>query len=127
MQLVEQGKLDLNADVNRYLDFKVGPVGGRAITLTDLMTHRAGFEEGLKDAIVTDPAQLERLDVFLKRHQRPILFTPGQVPAYSNYGTALAGYIVQRVSGEPFESYVVQHIFAPLGMRQSTFAQPLPG
>jgi CubicO group peptidase (beta-lactamase class C family) len=126
MQLVEQGKLDLNADVNRYLDFKVPEPFGRPITLNDLMTHRAGFEEGLKNAIVSNPADLEPLDVFVKRHVRPVLFAPGDVPAYSNYGTALAGYIVQRVSGESFDDYVERHVFAPLAMRHSTFRQPLP-
>jgi hypothetical protein len=49
------------------------------------------------------------------------------VVAYSNYGCALAGYIVQRISGEPFEQYVEHHIFAPLDMRLSSFRQPLPG
>jgi CubicO group peptidase (beta-lactamase class C family) len=127
MQLVEQGKLGLNVDVNRYLDFKVPEPYGHPITLNDLMTHRAGFEEGLKDAIVSDPAQLEPLGVFLRRHVRPVLFSPGSVPAYSNYGTALAGYIVQRVSGERFDAYVARHIFAPLQMRNSTFTQPLVG
>jgi CubicO group peptidase (beta-lactamase class C family) len=126
MQLVAQGKLDLNADVNRYLDFKVPEPFGRPITLTDLMTHRAGFEEGLKNAIVAEPTDLEPLDVFVKRHVRPVLFAPGSVPAYSNYGTALAGYIVQRVSGERFDDYVEHHIFAPLAMRNATFRQPLP-
>ena len=99
MQLVEQGKLDLNADVNRYLDFRIPEPFGKPITLNQLMTHRAGFEEGLKDAIITDPKSLQSLEVFLKRHVRPVLFAPGETPAYSNYGTALAGYIVQRVSG----------------------------
>lgn len=126
MQLVEQGKLDLNADINRYLDFKIPATHGRPVTLVNLMTHRAGFEEGLKDAIVNRPNQLDSLGDFLKKHQRPQLFAPGEVPAYSNYGTALAGYIVERVSGEPFNDYVARHIFTPLAMRRSTFAQPLP-
>ena len=126
MQLAEAGKLDLDADVNRYLDFKVPEPFGRPITLNELMTHRGGFEEGLKDAVVTRPDLLEPLGVFLKRHIRPALYPPGEVPAYSNYGTALAGYIVERVSGERFEDYVAHHIFTPLGMTRSTFSQPLP-
>ncbi len=126
MQLVQEGKLDLSADVNRYLDFKVPEPYGRPITLNDIMTHRAGFEEGLKDAEVPNPSQLQPLGVFLKRHVRPVLFPPGEVPAYSNYGAALAGYIVQRVSGENFDDYVAHHIFAQLRMQRSTFKQPLP-
>jgi CubicO group peptidase (beta-lactamase class C family) len=126
MQLVEQGKLDLNRNVDEYLDFKVSPATGKPITLLDLMNHRAGFEEGLKDIIATDPHALESTETYLKQHPRPLLFPPGTVPAYSNYGAALAGYIVQRVSGEPFERYVEQHILAPLGMMHTTFDQPLP-
>ncbi len=126
MQLVEAGKLDLNRDVNDYLDFKIPTAAGKPITLLDLMNHRAGFEEGLKDVLATDPHHLQSTETYLKQHPRPLLFPPGSVPAYSNYGAALAGYIVERVSGEPFERYIEKHIFAPLGMSNSTFEQPLP-
>jgi CubicO group peptidase (beta-lactamase class C family) len=126
MQLVEQGKLDLNKNVDEYLDFKVSPSTGKSITLLDLMNHRAGFEEGLKDILATDPLGLESTETYLKKHPRPLLFPTGTVPAYSNYGAALAGYIVERVSGEPFERYVEKHIFTPLGMMHTTFDQPLP-
>jgi CubicO group peptidase (beta-lactamase class C family) len=126
MQLVEAGKLDLDRDVNDYLDFKIPTAAGKPITLLDLMNHRAGFEEGLKDVLATDPHNLQSTETFLKRHPRPLLFPPGSVPAYSNYGAALAGYIVERVSGQPFERYIEQHIFLPLGMSNSTFEQPLP-
>ena len=126
MQLVEQGKLDLNRNVEDYLDFKISPPGGPAISLLDLMNHRGGFEEGLKDVLAVDPALAQNTETYLKRHPRPLLFKPGSVPAYSNYGTAVAGYVVERVSGEPFERYVEDHIFRPLGMAHSTFQQPLP-
>ncbi len=126
MQLVEQGKIDLDRDVNDYLDFKVTSSFSKPITMRNLMTHRAGFEEGLKSVLAYDPKQSMTTEEYLKNHQRPTLFPPGEVPAYSNYGAALAGYIVQRVSGEPFESYIERHIYAPLGMTRSTFQQPLP-
>jgi CubicO group peptidase (beta-lactamase class C family) len=126
MQLVEQGKLDLNRDINDYLDFKIPHDFGKPITLRDLMNHRGGFEEGLKDILRTDVRDLPSNESYLKAHQRPMLFPPGEVPAYSNYGAALAGYIVQRVSGEPYERYIEQHILTPLGMSHSTFEQPLP-
>jgi CubicO group peptidase (beta-lactamase class C family) len=126
MQLVEQGKLDLDRDINDYLDFKVNSSFSKPITLRNLMTHRAGFEEGLKSILTYDPKQIITTEAYLKNHQRPTLFPPGEVPAYSNYGAALAGYIVQRVSGEAFESYVEHHIYAPLGMTRSTFQQPVP-
>jgi CubicO group peptidase (beta-lactamase class C family) len=126
MQLVEQGKLDLHRNVDDYLDFKVSPAGGKPITLVDLMNHRGGFEEGLKDLLTFDPNGLQSTETYLKQHPRPLMFPAGSVPAYSNYGTALAGYIVQRISGEPYERYIENHIFLPLGMRHSSFDQPLP-
>ncbi|WP_206366544.1 serine hydrolase domain-containing protein [Sphingomonas gei] len=126
MQLVEAGKIDLDADVNRYLDFRISAPGDRPVTMTDLMTHRGGFEEGLKDVMATDPKLLKTNERYLKENMRPFMFAPGEVPAYSNYGTALAGYIVQRVSGEPYEAYVERHILAPLAMRSTTARQPLP-
>jgi CubicO group peptidase (beta-lactamase class C family) len=126
MQLVQQGKLDLDKNVNDYLDFKIEERFGKPITLRHLMNHRGGFEEGLKDVLGYDPAQAQSTERYLKEHPRPMLFAPGEVPAYSNYGAALAGYIVQRVSGEPFETYLERHIFKPLGMAHSTFVQPLP-
>jgi hypothetical protein len=54
------------------------------------------------------------------------IFPPGKIPSYSNYGFTLAGYIVERMSGEKFERYVENHILKPLGMNNSTFDQPLP-
>jgi CubicO group peptidase (beta-lactamase class C family) len=126
MQLVEQGRLDLNRDVNDYLDFKIPHDFDKPITLRDLMNHRGGFEEGLKDVLRTDVRDLPSTESYLKAHPRPQLFPPGEVPAYSNYGAALAGYIVQRVSGEPYEAYVEHHILTPLGMVHTTFEQPLP-
>jgi CubicO group peptidase (beta-lactamase class C family) len=126
MQLVEQGKLDLDTDVNRYLDFQIRPAFSRPVTLRNLMTHTGGFEEENRDIIVTNPKQAVTLRDFLIRNQPRRLFPPGTIPAYSNYGVGLAGYIVQRTSGQPFEQYVEQHIFAPLQMVHSTFYQPPP-
>jgi CubicO group peptidase (beta-lactamase class C family) len=124
MQLVEQGKLDLDADVNRYLDFAIRGEG--PITLRNLMTHTTGFEETARDIIVTDPKKYLGLREFLVQNQPNRLFAPGTVPEYSNYAVGLGSYIVQRVSGERFEDYVAAHVFAPLGMTHSTFFQPPP-
>jgi CubicO group peptidase (beta-lactamase class C family) len=125
MQLVEQGKLNLDADINQYLDFKIPAYDGKPITLRNIMTHTPGFEEAAKDLITTDgkPVNLEH---YLKAHLPARIFAPGQVVAYSNYGCGLAGYIVQRVSGQDFDDYIEQHIFTPLDMPHSTFRQPLP-
>jgi CubicO group peptidase (beta-lactamase class C family) len=126
MQQVQLNKVDLNADVNRYLDFKIPPLDGKPITLTDLLTHTAGFEEQIQDVMTTRQAENVSFEQLLKRWVPRRVFAPGTTPAYSNYGSTLAAYVVQRVSGEPFEVYVERHIFAPLGMTRSTFRQPLP-
>ena len=124
MQLVEQGKLDLDRDVNEYLDFKIPEAFGKPITLKNILTHTPGFEEQIKDLFTYDAAKLN-LGEYLKTHIPARIYPPGTVPAYSNYATALAGYIVERVSGRPFNEYVEENIFKPLGMTRSTFAQPL--
>lgn len=127
MQLVERGRIDLDADVNTYLDFRI-PADGHAtpVTMRHLMTHRAGFEERVGDLIVSDPSRVITNAQWLRAKVPARVFPPGQVPAYSNYGTALAGYIVERVSGVPFEQYVRDRVMVPMGMTRATFAQPVP-
>src|SRR5258707_7133029 len=125
MQLAEQGKLDIDADVTKYLDFQVAPAFGKPITLRNLMTHTGGFEEEIRDILLTNPKWVTPLRDFLIENQPRRIFPPGEVPAYSNYGVGLAGYVVQRVSGEPFEQYVAEHIFQPLGMKLSSFKKRL--
>lgn len=126
MQQVEQGKLNLDADVNQYLDFKIPAYEGKPVTLRNIMTYTAGFEEQVKDIIVTDEKRAIPYETLLKRWTPHRVYAPGSTPAYSNYGASLAGYIVQRVSGEHIDQYVARHIFAPLGMTRSSFSQPLP-
>ena len=125
MQLVEAGKIGLDADVNQYLDFKIPPYEGKPVTMRELMQHVAGFEEQAKDIISEDP-KAPGFDVLLKQWVPERVFAPGTTPAYSNYGASLAGYIVQRQSGQAFDDYLDKHIFAPLDMRHSSFRQPLP-
>ena len=125
MQLLEQGKLDLDRDVNDYLDYKIPDAFGKPITLKNILTHTPGFEEQIKDLFNTDSSKLN-LGQYLKTHIPARIYPPGTVPAYSNYATAVAGYIVERVSGRPFEEYVDENILKPLNMAHSTFKQPLP-
>ena len=125
MQMHEQGKLDLDRDVNEYLDFKIPEAFGKPITLKDIMTHTPGFDEQIKD-IFSFEGESPNLGEFLRTHIPDRVNPPGTVPSYSNYGTALAGYIVERVSGQPFNDYIYEHILKPLNMTHSTFAQPLP-
>jgi len=126
MQQVEEGKVDLNADVNKYIDFKIPPYKGKPITVLNLMTHTPGFEEQVKDLITLGEKTQVPYDALLKRWVPTRIYAPGTTPAYSNYGASLAGYIVQRTSGEKFDDYLDHHIFGPLGMQHSTFRQPLP-
>ncbi|MEN3746739.1 serine hydrolase domain-containing protein [Sphingomonas sp. HF-S3] len=124
MQQVEAGKLNLDADVNQYLDFKIPDYQGKPVTLRQIMTHTAGFEEIIKGLLAFD--HVTPLGEELKKRVPERIFAPGTTPAYSNYATALAGYIVERVSGMPFDDYIERNIFQRLGMAHSTFRQPLP-
>jgi CubicO group peptidase (beta-lactamase class C family) len=126
MQLVEAGELDLHADVNRYLDFRIPDTFDEPITLWHILTHTPGFEEDSRDLFTEDPDQMEPLGEWLATHVPARVRPPGTFSSYSNYATALAGYIVERVSGEPYDAYVERHIFEPLDMRLSTTRQPLP-
>jgi CubicO group peptidase (beta-lactamase class C family) len=126
MQLVQAGKLNLDADINSYLDFKIPPKDGKPITLRNLMTHTPGFAETAKYLIDFGEKKPKPLGEVLSRWVPERIYAPGSMPAYSNYGASVAGYIVQRVSGEPFDEYIQRHIFAPAGMTHSSFDQPLP-
>ena len=126
MQLVEQKKLDLDRDVNDYIDFKIPATYAQPITLRNIMTHTPGFEETIKDLFIANAKDLRPLGDYLKAALPERVFPPGTTPAYSNYATAVAGYIVQRISGEAYEDYIERHILEPLGMAHTTFRQPLP-
>jgi CubicO group peptidase (beta-lactamase class C family) len=126
MQLVDEGKLDLDRDINAYLDFQIPPRDGQPVTLRQLMTHTGGFEETVKNLIFFDPNRIVSTRASVADYIPTRIFPPGTTPAYSNYGTHLTAYLVERASGMSFYDYVEQRIFTPLGMRNSTFRQPLP-
>jgi len=126
MQLVQAGKLNLDADVNTYLDFKIPPKDGKPVTLRNIMTHTGGFAETAKYLIAFGENKPKPLGQVLSRWVPDRIYGPGEMPAYSNYAASVAGYIVERVSGEPFDTYVQNHIFTPAGMTHSSFDQPLP-
>src|ERR1700728_1829962 len=127
MQLVEQGKLDLDHDVNEYLDFKIPPRSDGPITLRNIMTHTPGFEEQIKALIVSDPKQLVPLQVYARGKTPVRIFKAGSTPAYSNYATPLARYIGEGVAGELLAASRAAPLFKPLEMSHATFRQPLPG
>ena len=132
MQLVEAGKLDLNTDINRYLDFEIPPQLEKPlqktitepITMTHLMTHTPGFEDHPDMLFRLSEDDLLPLNEYIKNYLPARIFPAGEVAAYSNYGTALAGYIVERLSGLPFLDYAEKNIFTPLNMNNSTYRQP---
>ncbi|MGC5310564.1 serine hydrolase domain-containing protein [Micromonospora zamorensis] len=125
LQLVQSGDLDLDADVETYLDFDLPHSYERAVTLRHLLTHTAGFEERIAGLIRTDGGDVNLRRALMTDPPEQI-YEPGTVPAYSNYSNALAGYIVERVSGTRFEEYVQRNILDRAGMPSSTFEQPLP-
>lgn len=127
MQLYEQGKIDLDTDVNEYLDFTIPDTFDEPITLKHILTHTAGFEEGAFGYLITyfpdrGPELAQAMEMYLPERVN----APGVVTSYSNYATAIAGLIIQNVSGMPFNDYIDEHIFKPLGMNNSSFAEPLP-
>jgi len=122
LQLVDRGQLDLAVDVNRYLKtFQVKKTFLRPITLADLLTHTAGFDEQYIGTAARTASEQVALGAYLKSHLPPRIMPPGRIISYSNHGFALAGYIVEQVSGTPYEDYVSAHIFQPLAMSHSGF------
>ncbi len=129
MQLYERGLIGLDDPISQYLeedmtlDIRYRGNAEQPITIMDLMNHTAGFAntfEGLF-SFTRQPS----LEEYLQNNRPSLIHPPGQVIGYSNYGSALAGFIVEKVSGLSFEAYVEQYIFNPLQMRNSSFRQPL--
>jgi CubicO group peptidase (beta-lactamase class C family) len=126
MQLVEQGKLDLDADVNTYLDFRIPDTYPQPITLRHLMAHMSGFEDRLLGSVVSDANDLVPERAWVISHMSARVRPPGDCAGYANYNAILAGYIVARVSGQPYDQYIQEHILDPLGMAHSTVRSPIP-
>ncbi|WP_402873496.1 serine hydrolase domain-containing protein [Paenibacillus illinoisensis] len=123
MQLVEQGKLDLDTDIREYL-----PEGffkklkyDEPITLLNLMHHNAGWEDQTATEVYYyDENEDYDLGETLRKNEPKQIYKPNSVVGYSNYGVGLGGYIVELVSGQPYYEYVNQHIFKPLHMNDTT-------
>ena len=126
MQLVEQGRLDLDADINTYLDFHIPDTYPQPITLKHLMTHTSGFENRNFEVLSLEGQDQALPGEWLASHIPGRVRPPGERAAYSNYGAALAGYIVARVSGQPYDQYIQEHVLDPLGMKGSTIQWPAP-
>jgi len=126
MQLVEQGKLDLDADINTYLDFRIPDTYPQPITLRHLMTHTSGIEDRWLESLTQDASELVSEREWLVDNFPGRVRPPGEAAGYSNYNAMLGGYIVGRVSGEPYDQYIQKHIFDPLGMTHSNVHPQIP-
>ena len=122
MQLYEQGKIDLEADVREYLpeDFFQNLKYDEPVTMLHLMNHTAGWGEGTWALQVDNVDDIVSLEQALRDTEPPQIYRPGEVCSYSNWGAALAGYIVERISGMSYADYVHQNIFEPLGMEHTS-------
>lgn len=126
VQLAERGQLDLNADVNRYLKTtKVPPYksNGSAVTAKHLLTHTAGFDELRGRMLQSADERVQPLDRFLAGRLVRV-HPPGELTSYSSFGIALAGLLVEDVSGLPFERYLAANIWAPLKMNHTYITIP---
>ncbi|HYF76576.1 MAG TPA: serine hydrolase domain-containing protein [Symbiobacteriaceae bacterium] len=125
MQLAEQGKLDLHADINQYLKaFQIPATFPEPITATHLLTHTSGFDEKVFGMAVRSSADLEPLGQYLARELPRRVRPPGQQSQYSNHGMGLAGHLVEAVSGRSYNQYISDEILKPLGMNHSTMEMP---
>lgn len=122
MQLYEQGKIDLDEDIGNYLPdgFLSNLSYDEPITMTHLMNHTAGFQETTWDVEVLDKKDIISLRDALLATTPPQIYKVGTTVSYSNWGAALAAYIVECVSGMDYAEYVRQNIFEPLGMNQTS-------
>jgi CubicO group peptidase (beta-lactamase class C family) len=123
LQLAEQGRIDLDRPVNEYLRaVKVESPYDSEMTPAHLLTHTGGFDRSIIGRKTRNPDELQDLADFLSRKLPPVIRPPGEISVYSNYGFALAGLLVEDVSGVPFAQYMEENFFQPLGMNQSSFA-----
>lgn len=127
MQLVEQCKIDLNADINRYLrQIQLDQPFDEPLTAAHLLLHSAGFDDVFLGMHVRRADELESLGQFLSHHLPSRFYPPGRLISYNDHGYTLAGLLVEDVAGVPFEQYVASQILEPLKMHNTTFVQPLP-
>lgn len=126
MQLKQQGKIKLEDDITQYIDLDIPDKFGEPITIKHLMTHTPGFEDRIIGLFGRDESSVKPLSEILKDQLPARVFPPGVAAAYSNHGTGMAQYIVERVSGMDFHSYVMENILKPLDMVHTSFEQPLP-
>lgn len=119
--LHQEGSLTMDADIARYLEPNF-PKLQYPVTMHHLLTHTAGFEDRVTGMAVKNVSDTEPLSVSVRKYLPAQVFAPGEVVSYSNYGIALAGYVVERIAGMDFAQFCMERLFLPLGMRHTTFA-----
>ncbi|MCP5009077.1 MAG: beta-lactamase family protein [Aestuariibacter sp.] len=125
MQLAEQGIVDVHADVNQYLTgFQLDNPFDEPVTLHHLLHHTSGIDVQYIGIREHDVADLQPLGAFLADNLPPVVMPPGQYRNYNDYGIALAGLVVEEMSGMPYAEYVTNHIFEPLDMNSSYIMVP---
>jgi len=122
LQLVDAGLLDLDADIDTYLrKLQVPPAFPEPVTARHLLVHTAGFDSRIIARQVHHPEELLPLQDYLASRMPPRVRPPGEVSIDSEHGYALAGLVIEEVSGSPFATYMRRNVFLPLGMRRSSF------
>lgn len=127
MQLVEQGVLDLDTDINEYLDgVEIPATYDQPVTLRHVLTHSAGFEDWVLELFGDEAGDVRPLAEILAEQTPARVRPPGDVSSYSNHATGMAALIVEQAAEMPWDRYVQERILDPLGMEHFSFAQPLP-
>lgn len=126
MQLADSGELDLDEPITTYTDLAPAPTFDPPVTMRHLLTHTAGYEEAIRGTVRSGPARMPPLGDYLRAMAPEQIYAPGTVPAYSNYGYALAAHIVEEVSGQEAGEYLQTQVLEPAGATTATYDQPLP-
>ena len=125
MQLVERGQVQLDGDVNRYLKhIHLAEPYSQPITIREILTHRSGLDDRfIGDGFHAGPQP--RIAEVMERNTPASVYPPNTVEFYSNYGYGILGAVIEDVTGQKFEDYIQSNVLRPIGMLDSTFAQPL--
>ncbi|KAL0209585.1 hypothetical protein RCL1_008423 [Eukaryota sp. TZLM3-RCL] len=130
MQLVEQNIVSLDDPITDHLHLTLSTKilfakSSEPIKIRHLMTHSPGLEDVMLGLLVFEEDKIISLNDLLDKFPRRI-YPAGSIIAYSNFGVALLGLVIENKSGKSFENYIKDNLFAPLEMHHSTFEQPLP-
>lgn len=124
MILVEEGLLDLDTDVNHYLnEVEIEEAFDEPVTLRHLMSHRAGFEDTFRLFAVADDDPRSRSEL-LSEHQPERVFPPGLRTSYSNWGSALAAQIIEDITGTSYKTFIRERILNPLELNHTILDLP---